>query len=657
MFGASRESIRPGFFSHHGVWAPGVRLFRKLAFRSKAVLISVLFLIPIAVLSTVYLRQVAGSLLLSEREETGIAYAKEVLLLVPLLEKQRSLAIQHAAGETGGDDLNAVADAIAARTVRIDDLEQAHSASLHTAEAHDVLNANIEKAAQKTSTNPLAGYKRHTQALEAAFVLLGKVIDGSGLALEPDIVPRNLIQVGLTQLPKVSDSALALGDLAIAAARGGNRQMVVSMMAPQRAIGLYLDAQVRQALDDVAAARPELAGLLAYAATQESLGVLHEITDSVGDDGWKGDEQALLTARQAMSDRSVKLQADILTELERLIHDRASAAQMERALILSLLTISLLLAAYMFIAFSRVMQGGLGEVRRHLKAMTAGDLTTMPRPWGRDEAADLMVMLSDMQDALRGIVRQVRQSSEGIVAGSLQIAGGATELSSHSEETAASLQRTAASMDQIGATVRQTADRAGEATDIGRLNADAAERGGKVIEQVITTMQDIHSSSSKIGEIIGVIDGIAFQTNILALNAAVEAARAGESGRGFAVVAAEVRALAQRSATAAREIKALVGSSVDKVTAGTGVVQRAGGVIGEIVDASRRVNALLATIAESTREQAQGVTDVGSAVIEVDRVTQRNTALVQETAAAADALHGQAHVLAERVARFNLPDE
>ena len=358
-----------------------------------------------------------------------------------------------------------------------------------------------------------------------------------------------------------------------------------------------------------------------------------------------------------MSDRSVKLQADILTELERLIHDRAGAAQMERALILSLLTISLLLAAYMFIAFSRVMQGGLGEVRRHLKAMTAGDLTTMPRPWGRDEAADLMVTLSDMQDALRGIVRQVRQSSEGIVAGSLQIAGGATELSSHSEETAASLQRTAASMDQIGATVRQTADRAGEATDIGRLNADAAERGGKVIEQVITTMQDIHSSSSKIGEIIGVIDGIAFQTNILALNAAVEAARAGESGRGFAVVAAEVRALAQRSATAAREIKALVGSSVDKVTAGTGVVQRAGGVIGEIVDASRRVNALLATIAESTREQAQGVTDVGSAVIEVDRVTQRNTALVQETAAAADALHGQAHVLAERVARFNLPDE
>jgi methyl-accepting chemotaxis protein len=245
-------------------------------------------------------------------------------------------------------------------------------------------------------------------------------------------------------------------------------------------------------------------------------------------------------------------------------------------------------------------------------------------------------------------------SSEGIVSASLQIASGASELSTRTEQSAASLQRSAASLEQIGTTVRQTADDAGQATGIGRESADAALRGGDVIGRVNSTMHDIRDSSSKIGEIIGVIDGIAFQTNILALNAAVEAARAGESGRGFAVVASEVRSLAQRSAAAAREIKTLVGGSIEKVNSGVSVVRDASTAMQAIVSSAQRVNALLDGIAVGTREQARGVTEIGSAVSDVDAVTQQNAALVEETVGAAAALEAQARLLVEKVSHFRL---
>ena len=317
--------------------------------------------------------------------------------------------------------------------------------------------------------------------------------------------------------------------------------------------------------------------------------------------------------------------------------------------------VALLIAGYLFLSFYRVMDGGLKETRRHLRAMTSGDLTTSPSPWGNDEAAQLMTELADMQESLRGMVLRVRRCSDEIVFSSREIATGAMDLSARTEQAAANLEESAAAMEEISSTVKATADHTREAAHVASHNADVAADGGRAMREVAATMEGIRSSSAKIVEIIGTIDGIAFQTNILALNAAVEAARAGEQGRGFAVVASEVRRLAKRSADAAREIKTLIGHSVEQVESGTGVVRKAGATIEDIVTSSQRVNQLLGEVATGAREQSVGIGQIGEAVQELDRMTQQNAALVEETAAAATAMKDQAHGLSEEVARFKMP--
>ncbi len=317
--------------------------------------------------------------------------------------------------------------------------------------------------------------------------------------------------------------------------------------------------------------------------------------------------------------------------------------------------LSLLLAAYLFVSFYRVMLGGLRETSRHLQAMAQGDLTMSPSPWGKDEAAALMLDLRTMQDSLRQMVSRVRQSSDAIVQSSTEIASGAQDLTNRTEKAAANLEEAAASMEEIGATVQTTTQHTSMAATTARDNARVAAQGGEVIQEMVSTMDAIRTSSSRIGEIIGTIDGIAFQTNILALNAAVEAARAGEQGRGFAVVAGEVRMLAQRSAEAAREIKTLIGSSVDQVAAGTVVVRKAGDAIAEVVRSSEQVDHQLREVATGAEQQRIGIVQIGQSIQELDQMTQHNAALVEETAGAASSMNTQAMALANEVARFKLP--
>jgi methyl-accepting chemotaxis protein len=307
------------------------------------------------------------------------------------------------------------------------------------------------------------------------------------------------------------------------------------------------------------------------------------------------------------------------------------------------------------VSFDKVLHGGLKEVAFHIDAMRDGNLTTQPRAWGADEAAGLMHTLTQMQASLRTIVGQVRVASDSIVVASNEITSGAHDLSSRTEQSAANLEETASAMEQIAATVRSNEETLAEATKLATNNAQVAEKGGQIIGQVVTTMQGINSASTRIGDIIGTIDGIAFQTNILALNAAVEAARAGEQGRGFAVVASEVRALAQRSAAAAREIKTLITGSIEQVEGGVRVVQQAGTAMTDMVSGARRVRELLAEVAVGAREQTQGVAQTARAVQDLDNATQQNAALVEQTAAAAGSLNQQAHDLATEVSRFKLP--
>ncbi len=320
----------------------------------------------------------------------------------------------------------------------------------------------------------------------------------------------------------------------------------------------------------------------------------------------------------------------------------------------TVLVLATALMAYFLWCFFLAVDSGLQQLGSHLRAMRDGDLTRTPEPVGRDEVAQLVGDCKDMQLALRAMVGRVTASSEDVESAAGEVANGAHNLSSRTEQASASLVQTAASMEQITATIKNTSDHTDQASAMARHNAEIAATGARVMGDVAETMQRIRASSTRIADIIGTIDGIAFQTNILALNAAVEAARAGEQGRGFAVVAGEVRSLAQRSATAAHEIRDLIGGSVEQVVEGNAIVERAASTIADIVQASQHVNALLGEIANGARQQSQGIVQIGQAVQELDRATQENAALVEQTAAAATAMRDDARDMLAEVSRYRL---
>jgi methyl-accepting chemotaxis protein len=323
-------------------------------------------------------------------------------------------------------------------------------------------------------------------------------------------------------------------------------------------------------------------------------------------------------------------------------------------LLLGAAALAAAVGAFIAWAITRSITRPIARAVEVAETVAAGDLSARVTVQGRDETAQLLGALQRMSESLARTVALVRGNAESVASASSQIAQGNADLSQRTEEQSSNLQQTAASMEQLTSTVRQNADTARTASQLAGSASGVAAQGGEVVGRVVATMQDISDSSRRIADIIGTIDGIAFQTNILALNAAVEAARAGEQGRGFAVVAAEVRSLAQRSAEAAREIKGLIGSSVERVEAGSTLVGEAGRTMNEIVAQVKRVSDLIGEISAASVEQTQGIGQVSDAVSQLDQVTQQNAALVEQSAAAADSLRQQATQLTQAVAAFRL---
>jgi methyl-accepting chemotaxis protein-1 (serine sensor receptor) len=351
-----------------------------------------------------------------------------------------------------------------------------------------------------------------------------------------------------------------------------------------------------------------------------------------------------------------KLMEIQVTQAEQSREDAGKTQLSSETLQIAVTIAAVILGVVLALANTRSIVGPVQRAVELSKTVANGDLSQSIEVRGSDEIAELMRSLQNMQESLARVVSTVRQGSESVAMASSEIAQGNNDLSARTEQQAAALEETSASMSELGGTVNQNADAARQANQLATSASSVAVQGGEVVGRVVETMRDINDSSRKIADIISVIDGIAFQTNILALNAAVEAARAGEQGRGFAVVASEVRALAGRSAEAAKEIKSLITASVEKVEHGTTLVDQAGTTMTEVVSSIRRVTDIMGEISAASNEQSLGVSQVGEAIGSMDQTTQQNAALVEEMAAAASSLKQQAQELVQTVAVFKLAE-
>ena len=365
-------------------------------------------------------------------------------------------------------------------------------------------------------------------------------------------------------------------------------------------------------------------------------------------------DRSLLPAADAYLASMTHLEEVLNREVTQAQHDGAASAANARQLMIGMAVLALGMGAWIAWALTRSITRPMLHAIGTAEAIAEGNLTVDLTVDREDEIGRLQRAMQRMRGSLHEMVAGIRQSTDGISTASSEVASGSMDLSHRTEQAASNLQRTASSMEQLSGTVRQTADAAQTANQLAHTASDTAKRGGEVVQEVVQSMQKISEASQRIGDIIGVIDGIAFQTNILALNAAVEAARAGEQGRGFAVVAGEVRSLAGRSAEAAREIKQLIHTSVERVESGSALVDSAGRSMADIVQSVQRVTDIIAEITAATGEQSAGISEVGQAVNQLDEMTQQNAALVEESNAAAESLKDQAQQLGEIVSRFRL---
>ncbi|MEO3691768.1 methyl-accepting chemotaxis protein [Roseateles paludis] len=371
-------------------------------------------------------------------------------------------------------------------------------------------------------------------------------------------------------------------------------------------------------------------------------------------------------ARQAFNDKATReasasylaALAALRDEEEALLSAAEAAAgttyTYSRSVLATVAVLAAGVAVFLGLAITRTIVGPARQAMHIAQGIAAGDLRQDISPRGRDELTDLFIAMQAMQSALSDVVGTVRSNADSVATASSEIAEGNQDLSHRTENQASALQETAGAMDRLGDVVRQNTSSATQANQLARSASQVAEQGGEVVTEVVSTMRGINDSSRRISDIIGVIDSIAFQTNILALNAAVEAARAGEQGRGFAVVASEVRSLAQRSADAAKEIKQLITHSVEQVERGTAQADRAGSTMTEIVQSIRRVTDIVSEISAASEEQNGDVAQVGQAIGQMDQATQQNAALVEQSAAAAESLSQQAKQLVQAVALFKL---
>ncbi|NDY91540.1 methyl-accepting chemotaxis protein [Ideonella livida] len=486
------------------------------------------------------------------------------------------------------------------------------------------------------------------------------------------------VQWQLAQVARLNqDIAQAQGAAVLAVTWQGHTQtnlaraLSVAKSGGQAELKAFLDPMMKETTARINELQKQIEGLALTDSQRQQLGQVAQTRKVYIDSRaavlkrlGEGDPQAaadvdrqVVPAANAYLAAQASLVGSLQAQAQEAAQSGAQALDTSRRLLLAGSVLALALGIVMAWRLTRSIIGPMRRLMHGAEQIAEGHLDRPMAQDRHDEIGHLQGTLEKMRRQLQAMVSGIRRSTQSIGNASSEIAAGAQDLSARTEQTASNLQEAASSIEQLAGNVRQTADAARTANQMAATAAEAAQRGGQVVGEVVSNMSDITEASRKIADIISVIDGIAFQTNILALNAAVEAARAGEQGRGFAVVAGEVRTLAQRSAAAAREIKTLIHASVERVESGSRLVQSAGSTMGEIVGSVQRVTDIIAEISASSTEQSDGIAQVNTAVNHLDQMTQQNAALVEESAAAAESLKHQAEQLNHAVDRFSVGDD
>ncbi|HAT31585.1 MAG TPA: methyl-accepting chemotaxis protein [Janthinobacterium sp.] len=641
---------------------PNSSLLDRLLLWHKFIIISVLALILTSIPTYLYMREADKTLDAALLEKEGLAPVATMLKVIQLTQQHRGLSALVLGGVQGAKDERTAKQREADQTYTTMSaiVQDLHDTSIEV--AWTPARQDWERLREQVSGNSISvpqSYEAHTALVPKLLAVLDLVADHYGLSLDPDLDTYQLIQSMYYQLPYLTEElgkmrAKGAGLLAKKAATPADKLILSGI------IGRVRDRlnQTVGSFNKAASANAEIAAkfttsmqdMVGQASATMQLATekitLSESLDYPGPDYVKATTQAI-DAQFAVNSLAAR-------QLETMLDGKIQDLRQTRWLMICAMLILIGLAGSLQYVIAGSVSRPLSRAVAIARRVAQGDLTSDIGTSGSNETAQLLLALQEMNDGLRKIVGDVRVSIAHIGAASNDIAAGNADLSSRTESQASSLEETASSMEQITSTVQQNADHAKLANAQVASTSEAATKGGLVVSQVVQTMADINASSRKIVDIIGVIDSIAFQTNILALNAAVEAARAGEQGRGFAVVASEVRNLAQRSAGAAKEIKELISDSVRKVDLGNSLVDQAGKTIGEIVQSVSGVSTIMADIAMASREQSTGIEQVNQAITQMDHMTQQNSALVEQAAAAAASLNEQAQLLVQAMSIFTL---
>jgi methyl-accepting chemotaxis protein len=644
------------------LWNPTAGLMRQMRFPGKMAVISAGFLIPIVWLLWTTVGKQLGDIQLAKTELAGVQYASAIYPTFDQAAKWRQLARNAAYGDAA-EQLPQARQAFDAAFQKLSAVN-AETGKLLGSEAG--FKALAEAVTKAQSVQPVPGVKSDPEVVFQGMVgvartlikLLDDVADGSGLALDPEMESYYLMSAAVVNAPEVIQNTLEVRGLVRSALKAG-----VILPANLARLQGYLaviehDAEhAQQALEKVQQMSKVYGSKLTMGAAGATATFVNDVRVLVppGAVTLTGDPTAFVKKTNVLLDGQYNQVGKNLDLLGSMLVDRISALRMQMWTMLVFTAALLLICLFLFMGFYQQMASGLASLRRHLISISMGDLRSPVQVVGRDEVGGILKELGFMQQSLGIIVSQVQHATEEVVNSSMEIAQGMQDLSARTEAASAALEQSSAALEQTNATVANTAEAVSKAAGIATDNAKTASHGGEVMQGVAQTMDRIQASSKKISDIIGVIDGIAFQTNILALNAAVEAARAGEQGRGFAVVASEVRALAGRSAAAAKEIKSLITSSTDEVTKGSDIVRQAGDHMQQIVQNAAHIKNLLDEVTNGAKEQSLGIGQIGEGVHELDRNTQANAALVEETAASSTVLSQAAVRMAAQVDEFQLP--